>query len=309
MSLLEQLACNAILENRFKDAAALLWRCARAWISAAGKENLNPEQIKRAIKAFETLQLRAELYYAYSYIHADATEPFCAAPPEQILECGLFLLNQLGCHQSSASTKKLTKVDEEDTAAAVGGVNLTWVPANISRVKILIALARQSNNVKAFKFGRNVCERLQQLRLTPTQQLQVDLHSLHLRATPFNDNTEVVPVCSLCYTTNPLSNPSNGGDACSAANCKHPFIRCFSSFDKLTLVEFCPEPDIPHGQAQQLLESDPGSAAGPKNRDIMNDLGNAQVLSLDDGGYGDEEKDIASSTFYFFSRRKVLKFM
>ena len=47
-----------------------------------------------------------------------------------------------------------------------------------------------------------------------------------------------------------------------------------------------------------LLESDPGSASRPKNRDIMNlDMGGAQVLSLGGDDYGDdEEKDIAKST-------------
>lgn len=73
------------------------------------------------VKAFETLRLRAELYYAYSFIYADSHEPFSSAPPEQILECGLFLLNELSRPQSAASTKSL--VHEAGRSACKWGSN------------------------------------------------------------------------------------------------------------------------------------------------------------------------------------------
>merc|ERR1719326_1577893 len=135
---------------------------------------------------------------------------------------------------------------------------LREVPIGISRVYILYALAKQAQNLGAYKLARMAYDKLQVLRVPPTWQHQIDLSCLAIRSKAYSDQDDLLPVCNWCMTTNPLLRSNL--DSCS--NCGHPFVRTFLGFDILPLVEFQPEQDIPMDEALKLINREGGS--GPK---------------------------------------------
>ena len=70
---------------------------------------------------------------------------------------------------------------------------------------------------------------------------------------PMQDDKNALPVCFRCGSSNSLvaRNDAQFGEACT--NCKHPFIRCFVSFDVLPLVEFIPIEGITENEAADLI--------------------------------------------------------
>jgi len=312
LQMIEKLTHNAVVERRYKDAANYFWRLALEMMSCPVPEGLSNEEVQRRneslLQSFTELRRRADIYYAYSYIHAYIQEPFTTLLPENVFNCALFLWNVLA---SSAFTAQPVEnllaqaqgtVDAEtaflermraDAQAAQGsgqqnarGHLLKEVPLGISRVYILYALAKQAQSLGAFKLARMAYDKLQVLRVPPTWQHQIDLSCLAIRSKAYSDQDDLLPVCNWCMTTNPLLRSNL--DSC--INCGHPFIRTFLGFDILPLVEFQPESDISVEEALKLIALEP-NARKENNSDGWREStrGGAEVMSLNEGPMpGDE---------------------
>jgi intraflagellar transport protein 122 len=305
LQMVEKLTHNAVVERRYKDAATYSWRLAVEMIGAVqAADGVSPEvQMRREQKAVETfweLRRRADVYYVYSYIHAYIQEPFTTLLPENVFNCALYLWNVLASTAFSANTgAKLLGLDGEDEgdapAAAKAGTPpaqarghlLRDVPLGISRVYILYALAKQAQSLGAFKLARMAYDKLQVLRVPPTWQHQIDLSCLSIRSKAYSDQEDLLPVCNLCMTTNPLLRSNL--DSC--INCGHPFMRTFLGFDTLPLVEFQPEPNIPVEEAIKLINREPRTNKAQTANDGWREStrGGAEVMSLNDGPMPTEE--------------------
>jgi len=309
LRMIEKLTHNAVVERRYKDAATYFWRLASETVAAAAMDNsnLSPEEVAQkeaiAMDNFWELRRRADVYYAYSYIHSYIQEPFTTLLPENVFNCALYLWNILASSAlSGQSTAKmlfnspLTGYDfaerEElkiirgaDTGKGGGnnakGHLLREVPLGISRVYILYALAKQAQNLGAFKLARMAYDKLQVLRVPPTWQHQIDLSCLAIRSKAYSDQDDLLPVCNWCMTTNPLLRSNL--DSC--VNCGHPFIRTFLGFDILPLVEFQPEANIPIEDALKLISREGGRRDGGQPSDGWREStrGGAETLTLDAG--------------------------
>merc|ERR1719199_143476 len=130
---------------------------------------------------------------------------------------------------------------------------LREVPLGISRVYILYALAKQAQNLGAFKLARMAYDKLQVLRVPPTWQHQIDLSCLAIRSKAYSDQEDLQPVCNWCMATNPLLR--SNFDCCT--NCGPPFVRTFLGFDVLPMVEFQPEAHISTEEAMKLIAEEP----------------------------------------------------
>merc|ERR1719411_840013 len=64
---------------------------------------ITPKQ-QQAIDNFWELRRRADVYYAYSYIHAYIQEPFTTLLPENVFNCALYLWNVLASSAFSGQT-------------------------------------------------------------------------------------------------------------------------------------------------------------------------------------------------------------
>mmetsp|Transcript_104276 Transcript_104276/g.185337 ORF Transcript_104276/g.185337 Transcript_104276/m.185337 type:complete len:1306 (+) Transcript_104276:111-4028(+) len=312
LQMIEKLTHNAVVERRFKDAANYFWRLAVEMVSAPVPDGLSPEEAlhrnEKVQENFWELRRRADIYYAYSYIHAYIQEPFTTLLPENVFNCALFLWNILASNSFSAKPvgQLLNQGDEialTDPEGAPGdrprrpeaqqgqpsqqtAYMLKEVPLGISRVYILYALAKQAQSLGAFKLARTAYDKLQVLRVPPTWQHQIDLSCLAIRSKAYSDQDDLLPVCNWCMTTNPLLR--NNLDSCT--NCGHPFIRTFLGFDILPLVEFQPESDISTQEALKLIALEP-NARKENNSDGWREStrGGAEVMSLDTGPMpGDE---------------------
>merc|ERR1719476_238870 len=153
---------------------------------------------------------------------------------------------------------------------------LREVPLGISRVYILYALAKQAQNLGAYKLARMAYDKLQVLRVPPTWQQQIDLASLAIRCKAYSDQDDLLPVCNWCMTTNPLLRSNL--DSC--INCGHPFIRTFLGFDILPLVEFQPEASISTDEALKLIAREPNTKQqGGNDGWCESTRGGAEVMS------------------------------
>merc|ERR1719335_1836796 len=80
--------------------------------AASQTEGLTPEEAARkeaiALDNFWELRRRADVYYAYSYIHSYIQEPFTTLLPENVFNCALYLWNILASSAlSGQSTAKM----------------------------------------------------------------------------------------------------------------------------------------------------------------------------------------------------------
>lgn len=303
LHLIEKLTHNAVVERRYKDAASYFWRLAVEMINTAIAEGAasDPKRLEQAIDNFWELRRRADVYYAYSYIHAYIQEPFTTLLPENVFNCALYLWNILAssgfCGQSTSQIilrgkGALDPQQEREEAArkakiAAGGLSsgqghakghlLREVPLGISRVYILYALAKQAQNLGAFKLARMAYDKLQVLRVPPTWQHQIDLSCLAIRSKAYSDQDDLLPVCNWCMTTNPLLRSNL--DCCG--NCGHPFVRTFLGFDILPLVEFQPEPNISVDEALKLIAREPDPKSQQQDGWREGVRGGAETLTLD----------------------------
>lgn len=79
-------------------------------------------------------------------------------------------------------------------------------PKGIALSKVLLALAGLARAQHAYKLARYAYSKLQGLVLPPAVAADVELASLMLRACPFTDDDELLPICYRCQATNTLLN-------------------------------------------------------------------------------------------------------
>ncbi|NXY57616.1 IF122 protein, partial [Callaeas wilsoni] len=254
---LEQLTHNAVVESRFNDAAYYYWMLSMQCLDIAQGES--PKGSTEMLQKFHHFQHLAEVYHVYHFIQRYTEEPFSFHLPETLFNISRFLLHSL--------TKE--------------------TPLGISKVNTLLALAKQSKALGAYKLARHAYDKLQGLQIPDRFQKSVELGSLTIRSKPFHDSEELVPLCYRCSTNNPLLN--NLGNVC--INCRQPFVFSASSYEVLHLVEFYLEDGITDEEAVALidLEAPRVSKREDKWQEMMSDY--AQSLRLDDSTEITEDDD------------------
>ncbi|NXD37907.1 IF122 protein, partial [Copsychus sechellarum] len=240
---LEQLTHNAVLESRCSDAAHYYWMLSMQCLDMAQE---NEGQQTEMLQKFHRFQHLAEIYHVYHFIQRYTEEPFSFHLPETLFNISRFLLHSL--------TKE--------------------TPLGISKVNTLLALAKQSKALGAYKLARHAYEKLQGLQIPDRFQKSVELGSLTIRSKPFHDSEELVPLCYRCSTNNPLLN--NLGNVC--INCRQPFVFSASSYEVLHLVEFYLEDGITDEEAVALIDLEAPRVS--KWQETMS--GHTQSLKLDD---------------------------
>ncbi|NWU12999.1 IF122 protein, partial [Cephalopterus ornatus] len=247
VNVLEQLTHNAVVESRFNDAAYYYWMLSMQCLDIAQE---NEQQKTEMLQKFHHFQYLAEIYHAYHFIHRYTEEPFSFNSPETLFNISRFLLHSL--------TKE--------------------TPLGISKVKTLLALAKQSKALGAYKLARHAYEKLQGLHIPARFQKSFELGSLTIRSKPFHDSEELLPLCYRCSTNNPLLN--NLGNVC--INCRQPFVFSSSSYEVLHLVEFYVEDGITDEEAVALIDLEAPRVSKRENKwqEMMSD--HAQSLRLDD---------------------------
>ncbi|XGW30620.1 hypothetical protein V3C99_009520 [Haemonchus contortus] len=162
----------------------------------------------------------AEMYYAYDAIFLYCNQPFTRHSPETLLNMARYLAAQQP------------------------------VP-NISQVLICYTIARIVRELGAYKLARETLDRLGNLRVPPRLQRDVELMTVNIRAKPFSDADDLLPVCHRCGFNNPLTCGMN------CVHCGTAFVYSFATFEILPLVEFTVDPDLPIDEAVKLVESEP----------------------------------------------------
>jgi hypothetical protein len=112
-----------------------------------------------------------------------------------------------------------------------------------------------SKDIQAFKYARNILERLDELIIQNKYSDEIELLSMNIKAKPFKDEDELLPLCYRCSHHNPLLNPK--GNDCT--NCGQPYVFSFASFEPLPLVEFIIPDEITDEEALNLIDYVPNS--------------------------------------------------
>ncbi|XP_011915702.1 PREDICTED: intraflagellar transport protein 122 homolog isoform X9 [Cercocebus atys] len=267
VQVLEQLTNNAVAESRFNDAAYYYWMLSMQCLDIA---QADPAQKDMMLGKFHHFQRLAELYHGYHAIHRHTEDPFSVHRPETLFNISRFLLHSL----------------PKDT------------PLGISKVrKILFTLAKQSKALGAYRLARHAYDKLRGLYIPARFQKSIELGTLTIRAKPFHDSEELVPLCYRCSTNNPLLN--NLGNVC--INCRQPFIFSASSYDVLHLVEFYLEEGITDEEAISLIDLE---VPRPKQDNRQQEIANSssQILRLVEtkDSMGDEDPFTAKLSFEMF---------
>lgn len=111
------------------------------------------------------------------------------------------------------------------------------------------------NKLQAYKFARNIIERLDEIVINNRYSEQIDQIGMAVKAKPFKDEEELLSLCYRCSHHNPLL--SQKGNDCN--NCGQPFVFSFASFEPLPLVEFILPDDISDEEALSLIDYVPNS--------------------------------------------------
>ncbi|XP_007983572.3 intraflagellar transport protein 122 homolog isoform X4 [Chlorocebus sabaeus] len=263
VQVLEQLTNNAVAESRFNDAAYYYWMLSMQCLDIA---QADPAQKDMMLGKFHHFQRLAELYHGYHAIHRHTEDPFSVHRPETLFNISRFLLHSL----------------PKDT------------PLGISKVKILFTLAKQSKALGAYRLARHAYDKLCGLYIPARFQKSIELGTLTIRAKPFHDSEELVPLCYRCSTNNPLLN--NLGNVC--INCRQPFVFSASSYDVLHLVEFYLEEGITDEEAISLIDLE---VPRPKQDNRQQEIANSssQILRLVEtkDSMGDEDPFTAKLSF------------
>ncbi|XP_050414597.2 intraflagellar transport protein 122 homolog [Patella vulgata] len=219
VKVLEQLTHNAVVESRYDDAGYYFWKLSMQCLDIARDEKDKQEEM---LIKFNDFQKKAEMYYTYHTIHRHVVEPFTSVLPEGLLNISRYLVHCMG----------------------------TDIPHGVSKGATFYTLAKQSKNLGAYKLARHAYDKLQSLRIPPRFLEAVDLGSITIRAKPFQDGEDLLPLCYRCSTTNPLLNKI--GPQC--VNCLQPFVFSAVNYEVLPLVEFVIEDGITDEEAIQILD-------------------------------------------------------
>lgn len=249
--MLETLASNSVTCRRFSDAAFYFIHLAEEYGDFEDDERPTDAQLAHRIKLSNECVRRAAVYYAYSYIYAHTTQPF--------------IFDDL----------KLFRVSRHLCAMVCDGV----IPVNIGKAEILYTLARAANRLDMVRTARAVFEKLQTVILLIPILEQVDVETLIIRSKPFTDRDELLDTCYRCKQIVPQI--AAQGDRCP--NCFHPFVRCFSSFVNLPLVEFTLSNDLSDADAERMIRSGIGGMKTNSN-------------GAEDGMGGDEKPEAQTAT-------------
>ncbi|KAI9332491.1 WD40-repeat-containing domain protein [Obelidium mucronatum] len=266
IKVLERLGRNSVTEWRFNDASY--------YYHLLSMENLQTipnnvpysklsEAEQQSLHAFERHRETSQVYFAFYSIRKFIDEPFTSHLSESLLSMAAFLLNQ---------TMKQS------------------CPPGVSKAYILYALTKISRSIGAFKLARYGYERLQNFKIPSEWENLSDLSSLTIRGKPAYDRDDLLPVCYVCSTANPMLNAK--GDHC--IECKERFVRSMYSFQILPLAEFVLADGISDIEAASLISKEPTTKPdnldlekrGKKNRSKMtpeHEL-NRQIDGLDRSG-------------------------
>ncbi|CAI4224555.1 unnamed protein product [Auanema sp. JU1783] len=213
LRVLEQLTGNAVNESRFADAGYYHWLLSMQYLERAqDSEGLIPKYREAA--------LLAEIYYAYESVYAFQNQPFTSQSAETLLNMARFVSFQKA------------------------------VP-NISQALAYFTIATLGRELQAFKYAREALDQLTKLRIPNRFQQTVDLAMLTIRAKPYSDAEELLPICYRCG----LNNSFSCGLQCM--HCKTPFVFSFSTFEILPLLEFFVDDNITSIEAKELIEAEP----------------------------------------------------
>jgi intraflagellar transport protein 122 len=109
--------------------------------------------------------------------------------------------------------------------------------------------------LQAYKFSRTSLERIDELVISNKFSEEIESLSMSIRAKPFKDDEELLPLCYRCSHHNPLMNPK--GNDCT--NCGQPYVFSFASFELLPLVEFILPDKMSDEEALALIDQVPNS--------------------------------------------------
>lgn len=234
---LMDLTSSAVGQAQYKDAAYYFWLLSKE----AAKNGDTVEQ--------SNSEFKADLYYAYSYIHSFTCDPFTNQQPEVLFQVARFIINS-SCRSFDST------------------------PLGVSKGYTFYALAKQSMKLESFKLARHCYEMIGRLQIPRRKYEEIELEMLMVQAKAPRDNPDTLPVCYRCGATNPLLNPGSNklaeGDVCTT--CGHPFVRSFINFEILPLVEFMPESAIGDDEAIDLIRQSSSSTSG-KSQDSSSGIG------------------------------------
>jgi hypothetical protein len=142
---------------------------------------------------------------------------------------------------------------------------------------VLFTLSKLSKASNNYKTTREALTQLRKYRVPPKFQSIVDISSLEIRAKPYSDVDEFLPVCYSCSTTNPIL----GAHAC--VHCGAEFIYSFLSFgtffrleflllaflDVLPIVEFSLHEGISEQEASDLIKAEPPMNTEPVSATLL----------------------------------------
>lgn len=228
LTVLEQLARNAVDEHRFREAGHCYWLLAGQFLQWAATEEERSSERESLLGRHTELQRLADIYYVYHNVHRYIEEPFTAFLPEALFHMARYLLIELSRSASSYD--------------AVPGVSL---------VGVLYALCKQSCNLGAYGLARRCHERLAKMAVPPRFREALALSALAVRAKPFSDAQDLLPVCYRCSATNPLLSSSH-----QCVRCGQPFVHSFATLEVLPLVEYSLADGISDQEALEILDGD-----------------------------------------------------
>lgn len=231
VKMIELLSHNAVLEHRYKDAAHYFFLLGIKNLemnNIVKSENANltdqqKNQIKKRIASFHRFKRLSEIYYAYHHIHEYCELPFNSLPQKYLLNMSRFLMMNIG----------------------------KQAPYGVNRTLIVTTLAKLATSLEHYELAREAYQKLSIMRIPSHLQSEIELSAILINAKPMKNNEEDIPICFRCSTSNSLLMRD---DKCSS--CHHPFIRSFSSFVHLPLVEFLIPNDITHEEAMELISKD-----------------------------------------------------
>eukprot|EP00035_Acanthoeca_spectabilis_P005137 m.110473 g.110473 ORF g.110473 m.110473 type:complete len:1203 (-) comp12887_c0_seq1:313-3921(-) len=230
VKVLKVLTHNAVNEQRFDDAGYYFWQLSMAALTEmveSYKAGEDPSEV--TLQKFNDYQSRANVYSPFHSIHRFMFEPFTSHLNENLFNMARYLLD---CHD-------LTKFH------------------GVSRLITLVALAKQSRNVRAFKVAREAFEELRKLRIPPAMRAQTDLDALAIRSKPVSNADEIAPI-----------------------KFRKEFKYSAFGFEMLPVVEFSIPEDMEDAEAMALIEDYRQPGGGASNS------GGADVMDLSAGGEG-----------------------
>ncbi|KAL3679756.1 hypothetical protein R1sor_022712 [Riccia sorocarpa] len=229
-ALLQKLTDSAVKERRFKAASHTCWTLAAEIMEDEGKvarDGPRQEQQTRILASYQCIE-RAEIYYAYSFIHQFRSDPFRTSTPESLFNIARFLIAKIRSQP----------------------------PEGVSLVNILMTLAKQAEELGCYKVARHAYGQLQGYRIPAAWVKKVELATMRVRGRAGSQHDGLlrldIPFCYCCSSPFPLTT-SSSEDACNI--CSQPVFRSFLTFEQLPLVEFVLEDDISHEEAVQLLSA------------------------------------------------------